>query len=316
VGYDILYPDGEGARDLGWHGVLCFTRTIDLENYADIFWILAYSDIHWGSIQCDEDNVIRDLGRYTKDKDVYYLSLGDELNCIPLQDTRSQLSDLHPRIAQLGRDGSFRDDFISAQIEDYCDRVLSIIPPERDLGHTSGNHPAKVAIRSSTYDASSEFCRRAGRLHLGYDWRYRLDVAVKGKLRARLNLYGHHGFGGGTTVTADKIRYLRNATAQRDADIALFGHTHRRWYEMLEYFDTTTQGELRLIPGRKHIACCGAYLKTLSNRPEASYAERGGYTPVPMGSWLIGNKIVQKGKAERIYSWFLPVENPAELPKT
>lgn len=295
--------------------MLCFTRRIELPSYSDIFWILAYSDVHWGSIQCDEANVLRDLGRYTGRDNVYYLSLGDELNCIPLQDTRSQLSDLHPRIAQLGRAGSFRDDFISAQIEDYCDRVLSLIPPERDLGHTSGNHPAKIAVRTSTYDASSEFCRRAARLHLGYDWRYRLDVAVKGKIRARLKLYGHHGWGGGHTLTADKNRYLRNAESQRDADVCLFGHTHRRWYEMLEYFDTTNAPRMSLVPGRKHVACCGAYLKTLSERPEASYAEIGGYTPVPMGSWLIGNKIVVKGKAERIYSWFIPAEVPAELPK-
>ena len=293
----------------------CFQRRIDLNSYDQIFWILAYSDIHWGSVQCDEKNVLRDLSKYTDCENVYYISLGDELNCIPLHDPRSQLSDLVPRIAQLGRSDSFRDDFISAQIEDYCDRVISLIPPERDLGHTSGNHPAKIAMTTSTYDASAEFCRRTGRLHLGYDWRYRLDVYVKDKLRARLKLYGHHGFGGGMTITADKMRYIRNAAPQRDADIALFGHTHKRWYEMLEYFDTTTQGKLALIPGRKHVACCGAYLKTLSDRPEPSYSERGGYAPVPMGSWLIGNKIKTKGKAERIYSWFLPAEVPADLPK-
>lgn len=290
-----------------------FQRTIDLESQSDMFYILAYSDVHWGSIECDKKAFLRTLTRYKDVPNVYYVSLGDELNAIPLRDDRSQLSDLDPAIVLRKGGRSFRDDIITAQIEDYCDRALSLIPKDRDLGHTSGNHPAKLATRTSTYDASEEFCRRVERIHLGYSWMYRLDVRIKGHRRATLTLTGHHGFGGGHSVTSDKNRYMRHSSMFRNQDISLYGHTHKRWYEMMQYYDLSQKNGPRVHTGLKHVACCGAYLHTLSTRREPSYSEIGGFTPVPMGSWLIANKVVTKHGLERVVSWLVPAEMPLNL---
>ena len=291
-----------------------FARTIDLDSQSDMFYILAYGDVHWGSIDCDKKAFIDTLKRYKDVPNVYYVSLGDELNAIPVRDDRHQLSDLDPDIVMRRDKRSFRDDIISAQIEDYGEKCLSLIPKERDLGHTSGNHPAKLAVRTSCYDASEEFCRRAGLLHLGYSWMYRLDIRIRGHRRATLTMTGHHGFGGsGKSVTADKNNFIRHATMFRNQDISLYGHTHRRWYEMQQYYDLSQRNEPRVHTGLKHVACCGAYLHTLSTRPEPSYSEIGGFTPVPMGSWLIANKVITKHGLERVVSWFVPAEMPLNL---
>ena len=59
-----------------------FQKTIDLDSQSDMFYILAYGDVHWGSVECDKDAFLATLRRYKDVPNVYYISLGDELNAI------------------------------------------------------------------------------------------------------------------------------------------------------------------------------------------------------------------------------------------
>lgn len=286
-----------------------FNFNIDLPSQGQIWEYLAYSDPHWGAAACDEQLFRRTLKRYGKRDHCYFIGLGDELNAIPVRDDRFTLSGLAARIA-IDTDGGLRDDIITEQIRDYAKMFGRYVPKKRDLGHTSGNHPAKLASRTSTYDASEQLCLVMDRPWLGYSWLYRVDVSVRGKPRIKHFLSGHHGFGGGSGLTADKNRYVRYASGQRGVDIAFFGHSHKRWFEETMAFDVSARGPARIVPQRKLIINCGTFLKTYSNRRQPTYSEMKGYHPIVLGCQLVRNKIIEINGIERIYSWVLPAEAP------
>jgi hypothetical protein len=288
-----------------------FDKRIDIPSQDTIWEYLVYGDVHWGATACDEDLFKETILRFSKRPNCYFISIGDELNAIPLRDERMALSELKARIAIDPEDGELRDDIIAAQILDYKKFFKNAVPADRDLGHTSGNHPAKLAVRTSSADASEELCSAMGREWLGYSWRYRVDITVRGKKRAQHNISGHHGFGSSRTPGTDMNRYVPHASRQRDVDICLYGHSHLRWVCEVEEFNTTKAGKAKILAQRRLVLNCGTFLKTMSVRRQPTYSEIGGYMPAPLGCWIIRNKIIKRGGVERIYSWALPSETPA-----
>jgi hypothetical protein len=98
---------------------------------------------------------------------------------------------------------------------------------------------------------------------------------------------GHHGWGmGGRTIGGELTKYSRDAS-QFDADIALYGHTHRLQTDTMPRLAVVGD---RLVSKEKHIVLCGTFLKTFSDGTDCTYAESAGLPPAKIGCPTISIK--------------------------
>ena len=235
--------------------------------YGDEFRLKPLGDIHYGNTYCDKTA----LKSYLSDCDenTRIVGLGDYIDAIISRDVKRYMKH---------SDDSTSDAIIDEQVDGLCE----ILMPYKDLfiGVGDGNHEHTVVKHHGT-NPMKRISERLGCKHLGYSWLIKLVFHEDGSRVRTVIIRGHHGWGGGSrTQGADLTKYSKDI-AYWDADIFLYGHTHKLQSDKMERLGIAGK---KLVAKPKYLFVCGTFLKTLSLTTDATYSEVAGYPPTSIGA--------------------------------
>jgi hypothetical protein len=122
---------------------------------------------------------------------------------------------------------------------------------------------------------------------IGFSGLFRLHLTDNNSRGRKVVIRYHHGWGGGSrTQGADLTKYSKDI-AYWDADIFLYGHTHRRQTDSIPRLGMSGD---KLISKPKIMGICGTFLKTYTNSIQPTYSEVKGYPPVEIGGICLSIK--------------------------
>ena len=259
--------------------------TIEYKN-GDEFKLKPIFDVHLGNAYCDVDA----FKAYLKDSDnkTYFVLGGDLLDSVVIGDKRYRKS----------VDASEGDSILDEQL----DIAYDLLKPyaRKILGIGIGNHEDVITKRCGV----NLMKNLAGRLStadhhvelFGLSALYRLKFRYKnggGKIR-KVDIYQHHGFGGGSRTAGGNITKFDKHSAGYDADIYLYGHVHQSHFDGNRTV-LSLDRNAGLISKQRWLCICGTYLKTLSDNYNVTYSEAKGYHPTTIGGLTIHITPEEKG---------------------
>jgi predicted phosphodiesterase len=259
------------------------TVYIPYKKLDEQFKILPISDIHYGHKSCDVKKLKKDLSERVDDKTII-LGLGDWADSIIVTDKRYRKED----------DGTPS----GAILDDQVNGLYEIFKPyaKQIYGIGDGNHEDVVHKKCNSLLMPKLCAKLATEDHkplwLGYSWLLELVfyVDLKGqKTQTRgLIVRGHHGWGGGARTEGADITKFSHDVKFWQADLFLYGHTHRTKLNDLEVGMKVGKSGWRTQ--LKRMAVCGTYQRTYSNTQIPTWAETKGFPPVSIRTPIIWAK--------------------------
>lgn len=255
------------------------TIYIPYKKMDDTFKLLPISDIHFGHKSCDKAKLVRDL-KEKVDKRTIIVGVGDWADSILIKDAKRYRKE--------------DDDNPTGEIADeQVEGLRQIFAPYADKVYAigDGNHEDELNIRAGT-NLMRRLCDALETdnhkpLYMGLNWL--LDIVFyvedengnKSQTRSCL-VRGHHGWGGaGRTEGGDITKYSHDVKFW-DADLFLYGHTHKLKMAPVDRGRKTGKNSWRT--DKKYMAVCGTYQRTYSNNQIPTWAERKGFPPVSLGT--------------------------------
>jgi len=238
-------------------------------------WFLLTADWHWDNPKCDRELLTRHL-KQAKERDAGIFVFGDLL-CIMQgkYDGRRVKGDIRPEHDNATYIDSIVDTF-SQWIEPYRANMALV---------TYGNHETSILKHLET-DVLQRIAAQT-KIPLGkYDgWVRFMPTVVSSKGNRMgsakgLNMYYHHGSGGGGPVTKGVIQTNRRNAYIDGADIVVSGHVHEAW--IVETPKETINNTGRTIRKTVSHVQTGTYKEEFSG---AGWHVERGAPPKPLGSW-------------------------------
>ena len=236
-------------------------------------WVLVSSDWHWDSVHCDRERLAHDLSLARKHH-AAVLSLGDGFDAMGGKfDPRSSGKYDVRRELQTG---DYFDQCVS-QCADWLDpyrEQIAFISP--------GNHESAVRKRQETCLTTRlvERLKVAGSpVRQGGYSGWVLFRSVNTTRTTTHSMYYHHGFGGGSPVTAGVGNY-HHYMAQVDADVIVAGHIHQRTFVEASRQRISGHGIVRIKP--LHLVRSASYKQECLTD---GWAVEKGMGPRPLGGW-------------------------------
>lgn len=249
---------------------------------GDTFRIIPIGDVHIGSKATDEDLLKKVVASIAKDKNTYWIGMGDYCEFINLRDPRFSSVDLASWI-----DMADLLDLAKAQRDRYLGHTKCIA--HKCLALVKGNHENSIqrhterAIYEEIVAKTKEYAKFPATKVLGvgtYGWLilrfYRGDKRSEMRSIIRINL--HHGFVGGKLKGAKGLNMQRWLWSH-ECDLALFGHSHNAdaFTEAIERVGNNNE----IIVETRRGAYCGTFRKSVAQDGE-TYSEIKGYFPLPL----------------------------------
>jgi hypothetical protein len=229
-------------------------------------------DIHYGNRYCDKQSFRRFLEE--SDEHTYFFGGGDSMDSIVVPDKRYQKS----------VDDIEGDAIVDGQISGLYD----LLEPFKNqiIGMGRGNHESVIVKRCGT-DPMKRVCEKLGCAYLGYSGVIVLKLSDNGGRGRTIKIRWHHGWGGGSRTQGADLTKFSNDVKHWDADIYLYGHTHRKQADRIPRLGVAGS---KLISRPKIVGICGTFLKTYTNTTDSTYSEEKGYPPVEIGGLTINIK--------------------------
>lgn len=185
--------------------------------------VLLTSDVHWDNADCDR-GLFKEHLEEAKELNAWWVDNGD-LMCLMQGkfDPRSDQSQL--RKEHRGNDYLDRViDTLADWLEPYAHMALA-------FGH--GNHETNVINRHGV-DMTERLCAELRARYKSPVRTHGVFGAVvlrcyRGTVSKSVNVFRHHGFGGGAPVTRGTIQPSRFAVQYPNADVFVTGHDHNEW---------------------------------------------------------------------------------------
>ena len=248
---------------------------VNLSGRQDGATFLLVSDVHWDNPHCDRNLLKRHFDEAVAN-DCPIISVGDFFCAMQGKyDKRSDKSDVRPE----------------HQRGDYLDRLVDtaaewFYPYRNHLAVMGvGNHETSVKSRHETclLDRLCGKIRDKGGITRlgGYAGWVRLQFHRAGRPANSLNIWYHHGFGGGGPVTQGKIDFNRYGSYV-DADVIACGHVHYK-----ECFPVTRAYlSQQSIPSTRTMYCVrlGTYKDEWQDGHGGFHIEKG-RGPRPLGGY-------------------------------
>ena len=247
------------------------TRNITYK-YGDIIKVKPLFCMHIGNSECDE-KAIRAFLAENDDKNTYFFTGGDSMDCIVPGD---------PRYSK-DSDGTDKTSVMDEQIHKF----IQIMEPykKRLLGCGMGNHEWQYHKRAGA-DPIHAASKALDVPHLGYSGFIVLALREKSGRGRKVIIKWHHGWGGGRTAGASLTRYEKDMPSW-DADIFCYGHDHQSVYRPFPRIGVSGR---KIISKDQFLCVCGTFLKTFKVGKETTYGEKAGFRPVNVGGLVINIK--------------------------
>lgn len=195
------------------------TITFNADSRQSELLVLLVSDLHWDNPHCDR-KLLKSHFAEARDKNAVILSFGDFFCAMQGKyDKRADKSSVLPE----HQHGDYLDRLVNTAADWFLEfgKNLALIG--------QGNHETAVRARHETclVDRLTGKLRDRGAITKtgGYSGWVRFKVNRAGRSHNSLDLWYHHGFGGGGAVTQGKIDFNRYGN-YIDADIIASGHVH------------------------------------------------------------------------------------------
>ena len=243
-----------------------------LYDYNKPLQLIPFSDLHYKSAQSDIRTFRKDLKRLD-DPHTYGVGNGDFFDLIVFQDKRYTRSS----------DGTVT----STPVDEAREEITETLRPyaKKILGLGIGNHEWEY-IKRGSHNPTRVMCKELGIPYLGYAWFLRWMLSdQKGATGSKSGrgrtvvIRGHHGWGSGRTRGRDLTSFARSLESY-EADIFLFGHTHRRNGEILPRLGLVGK---TIVEKPIALVVCGTYQRTLSDTDDPTWAETRDFGPVRIG---------------------------------
>jgi len=241
-------------------------------------------DIHYGAIECAEDEVAQTMNKCLNDPYAYVLGKGDYADCITKNDPRFDTRNLAPWVT--------KDNILESQREKVNELFRPIAKEKRLIGLLVGNHEEEIHMRHDN-DFGRNICRDLDVNYGGYQCYVVLKFEQKGNEGHHQVFIWHawHGAGSAQTEGARLMRLMR-LVHDIEANMYTMGHLHGA-------ITTHTPDRLfynlksRKIESVKVIASLsGSWLKGFEQSTERRplnphYGEKKGYKPARIGCPVI-----------------------------
>ena len=241
------------------------------------FWPIG--DVHDGAAGCDEDLLQENVERIRKDSRARWWGMGDMWDLISWQDNRfdpEQIKGPDTRAA-------YFTGLASAMLQRGVERFGPI--RKKCLGLLQGNHEWKFGLKND-HHLMRDLADNLKVPFLGYS-AFKDTIFRDASREVRLRWYLHHGAGYAQTK-GGKLNRLLRFVFTREADIAVMGHVHASIDDVTPIL-AANDACTHLVAKNRLGVISGTYLKAYQDDPDgsASYAERAGYEPTPLGSPVI-----------------------------
>ena len=258
-------------------GLFTFTKyTIDFKNYGDEITLVPFGDIHRSAPLCHEEKWAEWTEYHKGKKNTYFLGMGD-------YDDMASASERAVLSNRALHDSTI--DTIDGLYRSHVDRLCKEIGWMGDklIGLIEGNHYGELSTGITTTEL---MCEKLKCKHLGVSSFIRLILKHDKHHTNAVDIWGHHGLGGGRTAGAS-INKLENMIKAANADIYLMGHDHKKHIAMQSRLRLSDSRAGLSLENRKLVmARTGGFLKGYVNE-QSSYIADKAYSPVDMGTVTI-----------------------------
>lgn len=184
--------------------------------------IVPFGDVHRSTKRCSEvkwkEFCYNMSSRIALGENIYFLGMGDYDDFMSAGERiKIQNADLHETTEE--------------KIDEVLDRHVNILVKElefakgRFIGLIEGNHYGRYF--NSGITTTQKMCEMLQCSYLGGSSFIRLSLAM-GEKRMAVDIFAHHGLGGGSTGGSSINSVERMATVA-EADIYLMAHDHKKW---------------------------------------------------------------------------------------
>lgn len=252
--------------------------TIDYRR-PDIFHFYPLGDIHYGAIECAENEVQKKVKEILNRKRSYVLGMGDYADCITKNDPRFDAGNLAPWVE--------RTNIVESQRE----KVSNLFSPFAEAGKIialgTGNHEEEIHARHDN-DITRNICKDLNVPYAGYSCFVVLRFRRADRTTRTYIWHSWHGAGAAQTDGARMLRLMRLVNDVQ-ADIYTMGHLHDIQVASPERL-ICRGGQVKSIT----LAACitgswvKAYMQSTERQPlNPHYAEKKGYKPARIGCPVI-----------------------------
>lgn len=270
------------------------TESVIEVKHGQPIYLVPIGDLHFGH---RDSNIIefRRTLRENNNPNTYFAGLGDIFDSIIISDIRFQLSQLRGM-----ERGPFVDDIMDQYVKEFRKiwRELKI-DSQRILFCAMGNHEENMQRKYGT-NPTKRFCESEGINYGGYSGYHSIILKDK-SWHTTVNIFYHHGYGGGARTGGYPITKYEREMMWSDADIFLFGHDHRRHLQPYSFMKCSTNGQF-LYKTRRVLAICGGFLENRPLTEYPSYAETRMYPATDMGyikiPMVVRSKRLGKGNSD------------------
>lgn len=241
----------------------------------DIFTLYFLGDIHAGSIHCAEDDIKDKVAEIERNKNAFWVGMGDYADCITKDDKRFDIVGLAPWVE--------RDNIVESQRQWLRNLFLPI--KDKCLCLLTGNHEEDIHSHHQN-DITRNLCNDLNVQYAGFHCfliiEFYRGVEKNGNLSDKWVLTWHLWHGAGTAQT-EGARIMRLMRLVNDvvADGYAMGHLHAKAFYEVERLRCE---RLRVKSQTVKAFITGSWLKTY-NQPDKgqslspSYGEKRGYKP-------------------------------------
>ena len=250
------------------------TESVIEVKHNEPIYLIPFGDLHYGH---RDSNILefKRMLKENKNEDSYFIGLGDIFDSIIQSDIRFQISQL----SGMER-GPLIDDLMDHYVKEFTKMWKEFDISQKVLLMGIGNHEENMQRRYGT-NPTKRFCESEGINYGAYSGYHTVLLRNKSWAGA-LNIFYHHGYGGGARSGGYPITKYEREMMWSDADIFLFGHDHRRHLQPYSYIKCSTNGQF-LYKTRRVLAICGGFLENRPVTEYPSYAEIKMYPATDIG---------------------------------
>ena len=244
------------------------------------FKLFCIGDIHAGTIHCVEDDIKAKVTQIAKEKNSYWIGMGDYADCIIFSDKRFDPRNIDTEFA-LETKKTIKYLNLDETIDKQYQYILKAFDKIKDkcLGVLTGNHEEKIRL-SYNRDITRDLARQLHVPYLGFCSLVRLTFARQGSSVQTFDIYATHSNIAGRS-SGGKINRLESIMGYFDADIYFIAHGHKKFTTSISQLSLQQNG-LKMKTKKKVGGMTGSFLKGYT-ADTMGYAERGGYMPADLG---------------------------------
>jgi hypothetical protein len=249
---------------------------IPFKKYREPIHLIPFGDVHRTAPLCHEQKWLEWLEWAKKLKNAWFIGMGDydDFSSTSERDILNNRH-LHNSTRQT------LDDLYRKNVNNFAKEISFM--KGKLIGLLEGNHYSELTSGITT---TQLLCEKMDCKYLGVSAFIKLLFRKDIHHCHALDVWAHHGLGGGRTAGAS-INKIEQMIKAADADIYLMGHDHKKHIAMQSRLRLTDSRKSLSLENRKIVmARTGGFLKGYENN-EPSYIADGAYAPVDMGTVTI-----------------------------